>query len=159
MSEVEKLRYRKSRNPSLDISLATVEDVTFGMTETNSFKFFDHLLTDPPASCKILDDIQHDGTDRNQTAGMLYRGLRNNLIILDFLRQGIDDSKTIASEAKMNPRQVSTLLKQQSTLLAKEHFIKNLFKKLIELECDIKTGKVPAEYFRLGVKELLLKNP
>jgi DNA polymerase III delta subunit len=88
---------------------------------------------------------------------MLCWGLKNYLIILDFEHQGIRDSKTIASEAKLNPYSLYAPLKQIDILLKKESRIKNFFKKLIELDYDIKQGHLPAEYFWLAVKELVLK--
>jgi DNA polymerase III delta subunit len=155
-SEIEKLRYWKERSGQ-SITSEVVEEVTFGITEADSFKFFDHLFADPKKACQILDDMQSDGDDRNQIVGLLYWGLKNYLIVLDFEHQGIRDSKTIASEAKLNPRQVGNMLKQSNVLIAKEYFIKNFFKKLIELDYDIKMGHVPGEYFWLAVKELVLK--
>jgi DNA polymerase III delta subunit len=157
VSEIEKLHYRKAQHPDVQLSSAIVEEVAFGMTEADSFKFFDHLFANPEQACHILDDIQNEGTDRNQTSGMLYRGLKNYIIVLDFLHQGIDDSKTIASEAKINPWQVSTMLKQKDTLRQHAVGIKTFFKKLVELDYDIKMGHLPAEYFWLSVKELVLK--
>jgi DNA polymerase III delta subunit len=127
------------------------------MTETNSFKFFDHLFANPTQACTLLNDIQSDGTDRNQTSGMLYRGLRNYLVVLDFDRQGIRDSKTLASEGKIPPFTVSKLLGNLDTLKEKESFIHTFFKKLVQLDYDIKMGHLPAEYFWLAVKELVLK--
>ena len=77
--------------------------------------------------------------------------------MLDFLRQGISDSKIIASEGKMPPFTASNLLKQSETLHRNEGNITTFFKKLVELDYDIKTGAVPAEYFWLAVKEMVLK--
>ena len=126
------------------------------MTEVNSFKFFDHLFSDPKKSCKVMEEMQQEGSDWNQTGGMLYWGLKNYLIILDFSKQGISDNKRIASEGKMNPYSVMNLLKHRETLLEKELFITMFFKELVALDYDIKMGRVPAEYFRLRVKELVL---
>ena len=123
----------------------------------DSFKFFDHLFSDPKKACKLLEGIQNDGSDWNQVNGLLYRGLRNYLIVLDFLAKGTSDSKTIASEGKMPPFTASNLLKQSKTLTEKSDFISSFFKELVHLDYDIKTGAVPPEYFRLRVKELVLK--
>lgn len=155
-SEIEKLRFWKERNPEMVFTPALIEEISFGMVEADSFKFFDHLFTDSHKACQILQDMQEEGSDRNQVNGLLYRGLKNYLIVLDFHHQGITDSKTIVSEAKMNPYSVSNLLKQSKTLLEKEEYITTFFKRLIELDYDIKTGAMPAEYFRLRVKELVL---
>ncbi|MDR0650996.1 MAG: hypothetical protein LBG59_06460 [Candidatus Peribacteria bacterium] len=92
--------------------------------------------------------MQNDGTDRNQVGGLLYRGLRNYLIVLDLTQQGINESKIIASEGKMPPFTASNLLKQLPTLQHHQTFIIALFKQLITLEYQIKMGILPSEYFR-----------
>jgi hypothetical protein len=48
------------------------------------------------------------------------------------------------------------MLKQP--LREQERFIKTFFKKLILLEYDIKKGNLPAEYFRLAVKKIVLES-
>jgi DNA polymerase III delta subunit len=157
VNEIEKLRYWKQTNPTKTITEAVVEEVTFGMVAAESFSFFDYVFSAPQHACEILADMQSDNTDRNQVGGLLYRGLRNYLIVLDFDRQGIHESKQIASEGKMPPFTASNLLKQLATLKEKSAFIRHFFKKLIALEYDIKNGILPAEYFRLAVKELVIK--
>ena len=127
------------------------------MVEADSFKFFDHLFSNPRKACEILQDMQNEGTDWNQVNGLLYRGLRNYLIVLDLYNQGISESKIIASEGKMPPFTASNLLKQIQILHEKQAYISNFFKKLVELDYDIKTGQIPAEYYWLAVKELVLK--
>jgi DNA polymerase III delta subunit len=133
-----------------------VEDVCFGRVEADSFKFFDHLFSAPREACEILEDIQQEGTDWNQVNGLLYWGLRNYLIVLDLYQQGIRESKVIASEGKMPPFTASNLLKRISTLQEKKAYLTTFFKQLVELEYDIKMGILPAEYFRLAVKEQVL---
>ncbi|MDR0860909.1 MAG: hypothetical protein LBO09_08305 [Candidatus Peribacteria bacterium] len=118
VSEIEKLRYRKTVHPQSQISAEVVEDVVFSRTEADSFKFFDHLFSSPQRACKILDDIQNDGTDWNQTSGMLFRGLRNYLLTLDLYQQGVRDSKVLMSEGKMAPFVASNLMKQIDILQA-----------------------------------------
>ncbi|MDR2541081.1 MAG: hypothetical protein LBD11_04830 [Candidatus Peribacteria bacterium] len=157
MSEIEKLRYRQSVHPQAQISSEVVEEVVFSQIEADSFKFFDHLFSSPQKACNILDEIQNDGTDWNQTSGMLFRGLRNYLLTLDLYQQGVRDSKVLMSEGKMAPFMASNLLKQIDVLLVHSGFIKQFFKKLVELDYDIKQGELPAEYFWLRVKEIILK--
>jgi hypothetical protein len=88
---------------------------------------------------------------------LLYWGLRNYLIVLDLYQQGICESKGIASEGKMPPFTASNLLRNISTLQEKQAYITNVFKQLITLEYDIKMGIMPAEYFRLAVKQQVLQ--
>jgi DNA polymerase III delta subunit len=138
-SEIEKLRYWQQKNATSSITEAVIAEVTFGQVEAESFKFFDHLFSAPTQSCIILDAMQAEGTDRNQVGGLLYRGLRNYLIVLDLTQQGIQESKSIASEGKMPPFTASILLKQLPLLKEKKAFITSFFKKLVLLDYDIKT--------------------
>jgi DNA polymerase III delta subunit len=130
--------------------------VVFSRVEANSFKFFDYLFSHPQQACSLLDTIQNDGTDWNQTSGMLFRGLRNYLLTLDLYEHGVRESKVLMSEGKLAPFVASSLLKQIDILQEHSAFIKHFFKKLVELDYEIKQGIVPAEYFRLRVKELIL---
>jgi len=48
-------------------------------------------------------------------------------------------------------------LKQKDSLQQHAVFLKEFFKKLIELDYAIKTGEMPDSYFWLAVKEQILK--
>ncbi|MDR0607929.1 MAG: hypothetical protein LBG52_06395 [Candidatus Peribacteria bacterium] len=156
VSEIEKLRYRQHIHPHEPISAQVIEEMVVSRVEADSFKFFDHLFSNPSQACSLLDDMQNTGTDRNQANGMLFRGLRNYLLTLDLYAHGVRDSKVLMSEGRLAPFVASNLLRQIETLQKYAAFIRHFFKKLVELDYEIKQGIVPAEYFRLRIKELIL---
>lgn len=156
-SEVEKLRYWKERNPEVVFTPDLIDDLCFWMVEADSFKFFDHLFSNPHKACEIIEDMQQEGSDWNQVNWLLYWGLRNYLIVLDLYQHGVRDSKGLASEGKMPPFTASNLLKNISSLQEKSSYLANFFKQLISIEYDIKMGIMPAEYFWLAVKQQVLQ--
>lgn len=139
VSELEKLYFYQQSYPEVQISESLIDEVCFGMTEAESFTFFNHLFTTPQKACKILEDMQYQGVDRNQAIGMLYWGLKNYLTVADFLSQGISDSKAIASETKQNPFSIMTILKQAKALEQHLPGLKQFYKRLIETDYAIKT--------------------
>jgi DNA polymerase III delta subunit len=155
VSEIEKLRYRQTAHPNEPLSAKVVEEVVFSRVEANSFKFFDYLFSSPQQACALLDKMQNEGTNWNEASGVLFRGLRNYLLTLDLYEHGVRESKVLMSEGKLAPFVASNLLRQIETLQEHTAFIKHFFKKLVELDYEIKQGIVPAEYFRLNVKELI----
>ncbi|GHW02449.1 hypothetical protein AGMMS50249_2350 [candidate division SR1 bacterium] len=157
MSELEKLRYFK-KSSNANITISDIENVCYGGVETNGFAFFDHLLSDPMQAIHILDSIQSDGSDRNQTSGMLFWGLRNYLIVLGLDSQGRCDGSTLASEGKMAPFAASKLISNLNLIRQKSGYLTNFFTKMVEMDYDLKQGILPPERFWLGVKRLVLAN-
>lgn len=157
MSEVEKLRYFKESEKVDQISFSVLDEVVFGQTEANGFTFFDFLLDDPLKAVQVLEKLQREGNDWNQVSGMLFWGLRNYLVALDLEHQGIRDAKVLASEGKMAPFAASKLIGQMEKIIAREVYLKGFFKKLVEMDYDLKQVILPVEFFWLGVKKMVLQ--
>ena len=113
-SELDKLKIRQQIHPGT-ITAQTVEEVTRGQTDGDSFALLEVLLTDPKASIALIDEAQDQGTDRNMYLGMLYRGVRIMVQIADALVHGQTEGKDIASEIGAHPfavaKNLSTLKK------------------------------------------------
>jgi len=109
------------------------------MVEGDSFAFFDQLFSDPVLAAQTLEKMKSDGENRNTANGLLTRGLKVYLTLLDYHQQGVTSAKEIIAQIKLNPFVVHKNLKNISILLSYQDFIKNFFKQLIELEFAIKT--------------------
>ena len=156
ISECNKLKTRSALRRTDKIATETIDLVVFGLTETNSFAFFDSFFDHQDKNLKIIDKIEEEGTNRNMFMGTLYRGLRLYLYILDLNEQGITDSKTIASMAKQNPYAISKHLKNIKKMQDKKWYITKFYSSLIVLDNDIKSGKLPDSYFRLWIKKMIM---
>jgi len=156
ISECEKLRTRCWLKNTEKINIDTIDLVSFGQTETNSFAFFDNFFDHQQKNLGIIDKIQEEGTNWNLFMGSLYRGLRVYIYILDLNEQGITDSKTIASMTKQSPYSITKQLKNIKKMQDKKDYIKKFFKNLIVLDNKIKSGKVPDSYFRLWIKKIIM---
>lgn len=156
ISECEKLKTRCTIRGTDNINTETIDLVVFGMTETNSFAFFDSFFDHQDKNLKIINKIEEEGTNRNMFMGTLCRGLRLYLYILDLYDQGITDNKTIASMAKQNPYAINKHLKHIKKMQDKKWYITKFYSSLIVLDNDIKSGKLPDSYFRLWIKKMIM---
>ena len=99
------------------------------------------MFSDPIATVKIFEKMQDDGKNRNEVMGLLTRGIKIYLTLLDFDQRGITSGKDL--------KLVPMLRGHRSFLIA-------FFKQLIELESQIKLGKKSDLYFWLFLKSQIL---
>lgn len=131
--------------------------IVFAQGEINGFIILDTLFTNPKATIEYLTNLQQQGEDMFQILGMLYRGTKLVLQIIDCYEHGIKQGKEIAATLKAHPFAVAKQLKYISTLLDKQGAISSFYKQLLALDEAIKTGKLPAEWFWLHLKCLLYR--
>jgi len=155
VSEIDKLKYYLVLNNISKIDQKIIDFVVYGQMEVNSFLFFDYFLKDKSKSIVVLDDMHKEWVDFNQALGMLYRGLKLYLYILDLHWQGVHDSKTLASITKQHPFAIWKNLKQIKILKEKKLNIKKFYCELLELDYNIKTWKLPSTLFWLILKWLV----
>lgn len=156
-SEIDKLRYRK-KYYNEEITTKVVDDVCFGMIEEDIFQLLDLALTDTKSAIKFVQWLQDDGLDRNAVNGSFAWGLRNYLFVLDYSDHWITDSKQIASELKQNPWAIMNITKKLSLLKEKRNLIQNLFKSIVDIDYDIKSGNAQPESYFFTIKKVLLQN-
>ena len=156
-SEIDKLRYWKKYYND-EITTKVVDDVCFGMIEEDIFQLLDLSLTDPKSAVKFVQWLQDDWLDRNAINGSFAWWLRNYLFVLDYADQWITNSKQIASELKQNPRAIMNITKKISLLKEKRNLIKTLFKSIVDIDYDIKSGNTQPESYFFTIKKVLLQN-
>ena len=156
-SEIDKLRYRK-KYYNEEITTKVVDDVCFGMIEEDTFQLLDLALTDTSSAIKFIQWLQDDGLDRNAVNGSFAWWLRNYLFVLDYADHWITDSKQIASELKQNPWTIMNITKKLSLLKEKRNLIQNLFKSIVDIDYDIKSGNSQPESYFFTIKKVLLQN-
>lgn len=156
-SEIDKLRYRKKCYND-EITSKVVDEVCFGMIEEDTFKLLDLALTDSKSAVKFVQWLQDDWLDRNAVNGSFAWWLRNYLFVLDYADHWITDSKQIASELKQNPWSIINITKKLSLLKEKRNLIQTLFKSIVDIDYDIKSGNVQPESYFFTIKKELLQN-
>ncbi len=90
-----------------------------------------------------------------QFLGMLYRGLKLVIQMVDKYRSGVTSAKQIASELKLHPFAVAKQFGNIKTLDAHFNDIIKLYHSLLELDVSIKTWTLPMETFWVEVKKLV----
>ena len=156
-SEIDKLRYRKKYYND-EITPKVVDEVCFGMIEEDIFQLLDLALTDRKSAVQFIQWLQDDGLDRNAVNGSFAWGLRNYLFVLDYADHWITDSKQIAGELKQNPWAIINITKKMSLIKEKRSLIQNLFKSIVDIDYDIKSGNAQPESYFFTIKKVLLQN-
>ena len=155
-SEIDKLRYRKSFYWK-EITPEVVNDVCFWMVEGDTFQLLDLILTNPESSVEYIQRLQDDWIDWNALNWSFAWWLRNYLFVLDYADCWITDSKLIAWELKQNPRAISNIIKKLPLLKEKRDVIYKLFKCIVDIDYDIKSGNAYPENYFFSIKKVLLK--
>lgn len=155
-NECKKLKAWLASQGKIQVSIADIDYYCFWLVEQDSFELFDQLFSNPSATVKILEKLQSESKARNEVQGLLLRGLKVYLTLLDFDARGINSAKEIIAETKLHPFVVNKNLKLLPLLREHRLFIQDFFKHLIELESDIKAGKKSDQFFRLSVKSQIL---
>lgn len=156
-SEVDKLHeYCKIHNIS-NIDEKIIDEIVFGQTETVAFWFMDLLFKDTNKAIQYLDRIKEEWTNRNEFAWALYYQLKMDIILNDYYKKWIKDSKQIAAECKLNPRVVSNNMKNINQISKNWNELKNMYNWLVQTDSWIKMWKIKEDEFRLNIKKLGLK--
>lgn len=156
-SEVDKLQVYCNIHNLSEINEKIIDEIVFGQTETVAFWFMELLFKDVNKAIEYLDKIKEDGTNRNEFAWALYYQLKINIILDDYYKKWIKDSKQIAAECKLNPWVVSTNMKNISQILKNWNELKNMYNWLVQTDSAIKMWKIKDDEFRLNIKKLWLK--
>ena len=156
-SEIDKLRYRK-KYYNEEITSKVVDEVCFWLIEEDIFQLLNLALTDTKSAVKFIQWLQDDWLDRNAVNGSFAWWLRNYLFVLDYADHWITDSKQIASELKQNPWAIMNITKKLSLLKEKRDLIQNLFKSIVDIDYDIKSGNAQPESYFFTIKKVLLQN-
>ncbi len=156
-SEIDKLRYWK-KYYNEEITPKVIDEVSFGMIEEDIFKLLDLALTDTKSAIKFIQWLQDDGLDWNAVNGSFARWLRNYLFALDYADHWITDSKQIASELKQNPWAITNIIRKLKLLKEKRSLIQTLFKSIVDIDYDIKSGNALPENYFFTIKKVLLEN-
>ena len=155
-NEAQKLKLWLQSRGATVVTNADIDEFCFGKLEQDSFEIFDQMFSDPIATVKIFEKMQDDGKNRNEVMGLLTRGIKIYLTLLDFDQRGITSGKEIIAETKLHPFVVNKNLKLVPMLRGHRSFLIAFFKQLIELESQIKLGKKSDLYFWLFLKSQIL---
>ena len=156
-SEVDKLRYRKQYY-SKEITPEVVDQVCFWMIDEDVFKLLELAIIKPEMAVKSIKSMQESWIDWNVLNGSFAWGLRNYLFVLDYAEHWITDSKQIAGELKQNPWVITNIVKKLPQLKEKKNLIKDLFKSIVDIDYDIKSGNAQPETYFFTIKKVLLQN-
>jgi len=156
VSEIDKLRYWE-KYCSKEITTEVVDEVCFWMMDEDVFKLLDLAITKPEAAVKSIQSMRDSGIDWNALNGSFAWWLRNYLFVLDYAEHWITDSKHIASELKQNPWVIMNIIKKLKVLKEKWELIQILFKSVVDIDYDIKSGNAQPESYFFTIKKVLLQ--
>ncbi len=156
-SELEKLKlYCKANNLS-EITDELVTDIVFGLVETEAFEFLKLIFKDKNKAVTYLQRMQDQWLNWNAFSGALYWGLKLYITLYHFSKKWIKDPKTIAAQTWIHPFSLKQNMWYMDIISKNWIEIENMYKRLIEVEVDIKTGKKTEESFWLEAKKMITK--
>ena len=155
VNECEKLRLYSEYHQLEKLSSEQIQDIVYAQAEIDSFKILDNLFTNKEKTLELITDYQEQNTDMFQFLGMLYRGLKMVIQMVNLHTRGVTDSKEMANTLKIHPFAISKQNKNITTLRANFSKIKNFYHDLLELDYNIKSGIYPAEGFWLEIKKMI----
>ncbi len=112
----------------------------------DQFKLLDQLIFQPEIWLKNLQKIKNK-LEPLSFLWLLYWGIKNSLLIATLSKRWFNNPKQIWEKLKLHPFVVKQRLNKLDKILLEEDKLKNIFKKLINLEHNIKTGRLPIETF------------
>ena len=133
-----------------------IELVTYSQSQINSFDILDVLFTKPEKALHLIDRAQKEWSDMFMFLGMLYRGLKMILGMIDLHLDWVKSSKDIASKLKVHPFALMKQHKHIQTFVKLQPQIQSLYHKLLTIDREIKTGQIPAEAFWVNVKRSIV---
>jgi DNA polymerase III delta subunit len=89
--------------------------------------------------------------------GLIFWGMRNFLLVMDCLNNWITAGKEIASETWLHPFFINKNLKKIQKLLPHQHTFVQIFDELLQIDYDIKTGRLNDQHVWLVLKTVLSK--
>jgi len=156
-NELDKLKtYCREKNIK-NITLDMVDSIVFGMIETQAFDFLKLLFKDKQKSLEYLQKMQDQWLNWNAFSWALYWWLKLYITLYEFAKNGIKDTKTIAQRTWINTFVLWQNIKNIEVIQKNWIEIKDMYKSLIEVEFDIKSGKKSEESFWLETKKMIVK--
>lgn len=153
-SEADKLVIRAQKNAVTTITKAHIDAVVFGQVQANTFALFDYMFVNMDKTLTLIDQMREEWTERNQAIGAMYRGIILFIMMIDRHRNWDRDARAISQAIGYAPFAVSKQIWRMQTFLAREKDIVAIYQGLVTLDASIKTGKLPAEAFWIGCKDL-----
>lgn len=153
--ECEKLQFYAAYNNLQTVTNEQIASVVYHQWDTNAFALLDTLFTDKTQSLTILEKLQTAQQDIFQTTWMLYRWLKIVIQIIDCLKKWMSSGKDIAKTIKAPPFAVAKQMKMATTYRNNEQAITQFFETVVALDYQIKTWRLPAEWFRVSLKKAI----
>lgn len=139
----------------VEVTEKIIEDVVFWLLDAEVFEFLKLIFVDKKKAIDYLQKMQDQWLNRNAVSGMLFWWLKLYIVVYEFAKNGIKDTRTIANQTGINLFSLNQNINNIDVILKNWIEIQNMYKKLIELEVDIKNGKKLEESFRLETKKLI----
>jgi len=154
-SELQKLKMYCEYKSLSEISLDIVDNMVFWLLEAEVFEFLKLIFLNKNKAINYLQRMQDQWLNWNAVSGVLYWWLKLYIVLYHFAKVGIKDAKTISSQTGIHPYSLSQNIRNIDIILKNWIEIENMYKKLIEVEVDIKSWKKLEESFWLETKKLI----
>jgi DNA polymerase III delta subunit len=153
--ECEKLIHYAEAKDLSTITLEHIKDVCVASKESDAFALMDTLFLDTPKAIQCISDEQNNGKEPLEFLGLLFRGLKMIIAMVDCYDNGITWATDIAKEIGVHHFPVMKRLGSIKIYKTKIAAIKSCYGQLLQLNYDLITGGLPVEGFWLEVKKVV----
>ncbi len=154
-NETEKLSLYAAYHNLTTVTNQQIQDIVFHQWSINAFGLLDTIFTDPAASLKTIDQIKQQTSDIFQIHWMINRWMRITLQMIDCAKQWINSSSVIAKKIKAPPFAIAKQMKHLTRYQNNEEKIQQFFCDLLAIDYNIKTWKLPSQWYRVSLKQLI----
>jgi len=157
-NELEKLKIYANGK---EITKEMIDNIVSPSLSASIFKLTDSIAEKKPKiAIKTLETLKESGEDLFRTFFMIVRHFRILIQVHDLLSKN-ENPLSIAKKLKQAPFVISKTSKQARNFSSED--LKNIYKKLLEIDIATKTGKIKAyqkdsNEFQLEIEKLILKN-
>lgn len=154
-NEAEKLIAYAAYNKISSYTDEQIHAIVYSQSEIDSFKILDNIFTNKEKALSLITQAQHQQQDTFQFLGMLYRGLKLVIQMVDLHQQWVQSSKEIAATLNLHPFAVAKQHKNIKRLDGNYEAIREFLNQLVQLDRSIKSWTYPNEAFWLKIKSLV----
>jgi DNA polymerase III delta subunit len=135
------------------LTLSDVKKLIRSQEDSNVFKIVHTMISNPSDAYTEIQNKQQLWENRNKYHGWLMRWIRVLLLVIESYLDNHTSSSEISQQTNISTRTVSTILKQYTIDQWLKIKIQYLFKTLIWLEYNIKTGITSKDQYWLMLKQ------
>ncbi len=155
-NEIKKIKSYLSWS-SIQLTEKILDDIVISDKQIDVWSFIDGIIInqDPQTINKFITYSQQDNNSF-QFLWLLYWSIGWMIYLIDSREHGITDPSELASKSKLPPFTISRYNAKKNQLITSKNQLHHIYKNLLEMDYNLKTGMLPAEGFWVWIGWILM---